>query len=149
MRRGSGPTGREGKVCQSAHFRPSWYDTIVGVGTALLYVVVMVLVAAVIFLLASLVFGRGEELEPLPPGVSPTRLPASDITGGDVEGVRFQLVFRGYKMAEVDWALKRAAAELDRLRDRIAELEAADAARPEQAVTAPSEQPSAPAGDEP
>ena len=44
---------------------------------ALLYLIVMVAVAAVVFLLAALVFGRGEELAPLPPGASPTRLPSS------------------------------------------------------------------------
>src|SRR2546430_102524 len=34
----------------------------------------MVLVAAVVFLLASILFGRGEELPALPQGASPTRL---------------------------------------------------------------------------
>lgn len=92
-------------------------------GTALIYLVVMLLVAAVVFLLASMVFGRGEELEPLPPGFSPTRLPASDITSADVERVRFQLVLRGYKMSEVDWVVQRLGAELDSLRERVAELE--------------------------
>ncbi|SFQ19308.1 DivIVA domain-containing protein [Amycolatopsis arida] len=92
--------------------------------TALIYLVVMVLVAAVVFLLASLVFGRGEELAPLAPGSSPTRLPAEGITGEDVTAVRFQLVLRGYKMSEVDWVLARLAGEIDGLRARIAELEA-------------------------
>ena len=93
------------------------------VGEALIYLVVMVLVAAVIFLLASAVFGRGEELAPLPPGASPTRLPAGDVTGDDVRGLRFQQVLRGYKMSEVDWVLERLSTEVDRLRDRVAELE--------------------------
>lgn len=95
--------------------------------TALVYLLVMLLVAGVVFLLASLVFGRGEELEPLPPGVSPTRLPARDIHGDDVTQVRFQLVLRGYKMSEVDWVVQRLGAELDELRARIAELEGEDA----------------------
>ncbi|MGH3539499.1 MAG: DivIVA domain-containing protein, partial [Pseudonocardiaceae bacterium] len=34
------------------------------------------------------------------------------------------LVLRGYRMSEVDWALRRTAAELDALRARVAELEA-------------------------
>ncbi|MGH3431921.1 MAG: DivIVA domain-containing protein [Thermocrispum sp.] len=97
-------------------------------GTALVYLVVMLLVAAVVFLLASTVFGRGEELEPLPPGVSPTRLPERDITGADVAQVRFQPVLRGYKMADVDWVLQRVGAELDELRTRLAELEPLEAA---------------------
>ncbi|MPZ79504.1 MAG: DivIVA domain-containing protein [Actinophytocola sp.] len=92
--------------------------------TALIYLVVMVLVAAVVFLLASVVFGRGEELPALPPGASPTRLPASGITAEDVRDVRFQLVVRGYKMSEVDWVLRRVGGELDQLRTEVAELRA-------------------------
>ncbi|WP_103353195.1 DivIVA domain-containing protein [Amycolatopsis sp. CA-128772] len=91
--------------------------------TALIYLVVMLLVAAVVFLLAAVVFGRGEELAPLPPGSSPTRLPAEDITGDDLADVRFQLVFRGYKMSEVDWVVRRLGVEIDGLRARVAELE--------------------------
>lgn len=87
------------------------------------YLVVMVFVAAVVFLLASVLFGRGEELPPLPPGASPTRLPASGVTSDDLRNVRFQLVLRGYKMSEVDWVLQRLGDEVDGLRSRIAELE--------------------------
>lgn len=90
--------------------------------TALIYLVVMVLVAAVVFLLASVVFGRGEELPALPPGASPTRLPSSGITAEDVRDVRFQLVVRGYKMSEVDWVLRRVAGELDDLRAEVTDL---------------------------
>ncbi len=92
-------------------------------GTALIYLVVMILVAAVIYLLASAVFGRGEELAPLPPGASPTRLPAGEVTGADIRTVRFQPVLRGYKMSEVDWVMARLSAELDGLRERLAEIE--------------------------
>jgi DivIVA domain-containing protein len=95
------------------------------VTTALIYLVVMVLVAAVVFLLVSVVFGRGEELAALPPGASPTRLPESNVTGDDLRKVRFQLVVRGYKMSEVDWVLQRVGDELDELRAKVAELEAA------------------------
>jgi DivIVA domain-containing protein len=94
------------------------------VTTALFYLVVMVFVAAVVFLLASVLFGRGEELPPLPPGASPTRLPASDVTAEDLRAVRFQMVLRGYKMSEVDWVLERLGTELDELRGRVADLEA-------------------------
>lgn len=94
--------------------------------TALIYLIVMLLVAAVVFLLAAVVFGRGEELAPLAPGSSPTRLPADDITGSDVSEARFQLVLRGYKMSEVDWVMARLGAEIDSLRARVAELETRD-----------------------
>lgn len=93
------------------------------VGTALIYLLVMLLVAAVVFLIASMVFGRGEELEPLPPGASPTRLPAAEITSSDIAQVRFQLVLRGYRMSEVDWVMQRLGTEVDQLRARVATLE--------------------------
>jgi DivIVA domain-containing protein len=92
------------------------------VTTALIYLVVMMLVAAVVFLLASVVFGRGEELPALPPGASPTRLPSSGVTGEDIRSVRFQLVLRGYKMSEVDWVLRRLGGELEELRAEVDEL---------------------------
>src|SRR5699024_3834855 len=92
--------------------------------TALFYLVVMLLVAAVVFLLAVAVFGRGEELAPLAPNSSPTRLPAEEISGDDVRETKFQLVLRGYKMSEVDWVLARLATEIDELRGRVADLEA-------------------------
>lgn len=91
--------------------------------TVLIYLLVMVAVGTVIYLLAALVFGRGEELAPLAPGATPTTLPPSAITGDDVRALRFQQVVRGYRMSEVDWALRRLASELDAVRDRVAELE--------------------------
>jgi DivIVA domain-containing protein len=107
-------------------------DTIARVTTALIYLVVMILVAAVVFLLAAVVFGRGEELPALPPGASPTRLPSSGITADDLRAVRFQLVLRGYKMSEVDWVLRRVGGELEELRAEVAELrERLAAAEPE------------------
>lgn len=100
-------------------------------GTALIYLLVVVAVAAAVFGLASAVFGRGEEMAPLAPGATPTRLPVGDVDGDDVRALRFQQVVRGYKMAEVDWVLDRLATDLDRitaerddLQARVVELEA-------------------------
>src|SRR5690349_1644138 len=84
------------------------------VGTALIYLLVVAAVAAAVFGLSALVFGRGEELAPLPPGATPTRLPAGEVRGRDVRDLRFQQAVRGYRMDEVDWALGRLADELDR-----------------------------------
>lgn len=92
-------------------------------GTALIYLLVMIAVAALVFFGAALIFGRGEELGPLPPGATPTRLPVADVAGDDVRAVRFQQVLRGYRMSEVDWVLERLALELDALRTRVRELE--------------------------
>ncbi|MGW5094931.1 DivIVA domain-containing protein [Streptomyces nodosus] len=43
----------------------------------------------------------------------------------DVDALRFPLVLRGYRMADVDDALGRLGAELDERDSRIADLEAA------------------------
>ena len=103
-----------------------------GMGTALIYLVVLLFVAAVFFVGASAVFGRGEELAPIPPGTTPTWLPDQELGADHLRSVRFQQAVRGYKMAEVDWVLDRLAGELDRkaeesdgLRCRIVELESA------------------------
>lgn len=91
--------------------------------SALIYLLVVLAVAAVVFLLASVLFGRGEELEALPPGMTPTRLPPTEVTAENVRELRFQQVFRGYKASEVDWALNRLAGELDDLNGQIVVLE--------------------------
>ncbi|MEE6175770.1 DivIVA domain-containing protein [Mycobacterium sp. 050134] len=93
----------------------------------LLYLVVLVLVGIVLFGAASLLFGRGEQLPPLPRGTTATVLPAFGVTGADVDAVKFTQVFRGYKTSEVDWVLDRLARELEALRGQLAQAEAARA----------------------
>jgi DivIVA domain-containing protein len=123
------------------------------VGTALIYLVVVAAVAAALFGVAAAVFGRGEELAPLAPGATPTRLPVGDIEGTDVRELLFPQAVRGYRMAEVDWVLDRLAGELDRvaherdeLRARLAELEPEPAPGPDTpSATSP---PTAPEGDD-
>jgi DivIVA domain-containing protein len=88
--------------------------------TALIYLVVMALVAATLFFAASAAFGRAEDYPALPPGTTPTRLPADAITGDDVQSLCFQQSLRGYKASEVDWALRRLAGEIDTLRAQLA-----------------------------
>jgi DivIVA domain-containing protein len=88
----------------------------------LLYLVVLILIAVVLFGVASVVFGRGEQLPPLPRSTTATVLPASGVTGTDVEAVKFTQVMRGYKTSEVDWVLDRLGAELDSLRGELAAL---------------------------
>jgi len=86
----------------------------------LLYLAVLVLVSAVLFAIASLLFGRGEPLPPLPRSTTATMLPVSGVTGQDVADVKFTQVLRGYKTSEVDWVLDRLGAELDELRAELA-----------------------------
>lgn len=90
----------------------------------LLYLVVLTLVAVVLFGVASLLFGRGEQLPPLPRATTATVLPAYGVTAADVEVVKFTQVLRGYKTSEVDWVLDRLARELETLRGQVAALQA-------------------------
>lgn len=94
----------------------------------LMYLVVLILVATVLFGIASFLFGRGEQLPPLPRATTATVLPASGVTGEDVDAVKFTQVLRGYKTSEVDWVLDRLGAELDLLRGQLAEARAAQGA---------------------
>jgi DivIVA domain-containing protein len=91
----------------------------------LLYLVVLVLVAVVLFGLGSALFGRGESLPPLPRATTATVLPASGVTGADVDAIKFTQTVRGYKTSEVDWVLDRLSQELDLLRGQLAAVRAA------------------------
>jgi DivIVA domain-containing protein len=101
------------------------------VALVLLYLVVLVLVAIVLFGAASLLFGRGEQLPPLPRGTTATVLPAYGVTGADVDAVKFTQVLRGYKTSEVDWVLDRLARELEALRGQLAAVHASPVAQNE------------------
>lgn len=90
----------------------------------LLYLVVLILVAIVLFGVASMLYGRGEQLPPLPRATTATVLPASGVTGADVDAVKFSQVLRGYKTSEVDWVLDRLGRELDQLRGQLASVQA-------------------------
>ena len=90
----------------------------------LLYLVVLILVAVVLFGVGSVLFGRGEVLPPLPSATTATVLPASGVTGADVDAVKFTQALRGYKTSEVDWVLDRLGQELDPLRGQLAAVQA-------------------------
>ena len=91
----------------------------------LLYLVVLTLVAVLLFGVASVLFGRGETLPPLPRATTATMLPVSGVTRVDVDAVKFSQVLRGYNTGEVDWVLDRLGAELDQLRGELAAAQAA------------------------
>jgi DivIVA domain-containing protein len=90
----------------------------------LLYLLVLVLVAAVLFVVGSIVFGRGEPLPPLPRGTTATVLPASGVTRADIDAVKFAQTLRGYKTSEVDWVLDRLGQEIESLRGQLSALRA-------------------------
>ena len=91
------------------------------------YVLAGILVIAVVALLA---VGRLGELPETVPDRAPLALPEDRAMGReDVDGVRFAVGLRGYRMDEVDDVLDRLAAEVDQRDARISELEARLAAR--------------------
>lgn len=96
------------------------HGTIDTVMTVVQYLVIAAVIGAVVFAVAALVFGRGEQMAPLPARVSPLELPATDLRGDHVRDMRFGLALRGYRMSDVDWALERLADEIDELRGRLA-----------------------------
>ncbi len=90
--------------------------------TVLQYLVIAAVIGLVIFGIAVVIFGRGEQMAPLSPRASPTELPDEGMTGDDVRSMRFAMALRGYRMSDVDWALERMADELDRLKSQVTAL---------------------------
>jgi DivIVA domain-containing protein len=99
----------------------------------------MLLRVALVFLLAALVViaagtmlavGRFGELPATVPDRAPLALPDDRQLGrADVDGVRFAVGLRGYRMDEVDDVLDRLAAEVTQRDARISDLEGRLAAR--------------------
>jgi DivIVA domain-containing protein len=92
------------------------------VTTVLFYLVIAAVIGLVVFFLAVLVFGRGEQMAPLDPRTSPAELPDHDIDSEDVRKIRFALALRGYRMSDVDWTLERLGQQIDELRLENAHL---------------------------
>ncbi|MFD5653713.1 DivIVA domain-containing protein [Streptomyces sp. NPDC127039] len=89
----------------------------------------LVIALAVVVAAVTLAVVGGGESGPLP-DAAPERVrdalpPDRPVGRGDVERLRFPLVVRGYRMAEVDDALGRLGAELAEREARIADLESA------------------------
>jgi len=90
----------------------------------LLYLLVLILVGAVLFVVASALFGRGEPLPPLSRATTATVLPASGVSKADIDAVKFTQTLRGYKTSEVDWVLDRLGQEIDLLRGQLSAVRA-------------------------
>jgi DivIVA domain-containing protein len=116
-----------------------------GVTQFLLVLAVALTLAAIVFGIAVLVTGDDAGLRPAEPDGRAVPLPAErPLTETDLHGARFDTGLRGYRMAQVDAALRRAAydigykdelitvlqSEVDALReDRIPDAEALRRAR--------------------
>ena len=89
----------------------------------LLSAVGVVVVAALLFLGASLLMGRGETQPPAEPDRSPVELPVDrPVDGDDVRALRMSVAVRGYRMTEVDWLLDQLAQTIDERDVEIARL---------------------------
>jgi len=88
--------------------------------------VLLLVVLAVIGGIAVVATGRWGGL----PDAEPERSPRGELAPDDevdrpaVDGLRFSLALRGYRMDEVDDVLDRLVGELERRGERISELEA-------------------------
>lgn len=84
----------------------------------------LVVVTTVVFVVAAVVLGAGGSLPDSyqdRPDLSWT--PDRPLTVEDIDRVRFPVVFRGYRMSEVDYTLDRLSAELSARDARIMDLE--------------------------
>lgn len=80
----------------------------------LISVLVAVVLAAVLFAGAAYTLGRTPGMSDPQPDMTPTALPDDrPATGTDVHGLRFDVVVRGYRMAQVDETLARLAYDID------------------------------------
>lgn len=87
-------------------------------------ILLLLAVLAVLAAIAVVAAGRGGLMSAPSPDRSPCgELPVDDVDRAAVEGLRFTLVFRGYRMDEVDGVLDRLVGELETRDRRIAELE--------------------------
>ncbi|TDB77544.1 DivIVA domain-containing protein [Micromonospora sp. KC723] len=98
-------------------------------GQVLLVLVIALTVAAVVFGVTVLVSGRDPGLVPAEPDGEAVPLPAGrPLRESDVGEVRFDTALRGYRMAQVDQAMRRAAYDIGYKAELIGVLEAEVAA---------------------
>ncbi|WP_236648430.1 DivIVA domain-containing protein, partial [Micromonospora sicca] len=94
-------------------------------GEVLLLLVVALTVAAVVFGVTVLVSGRDPGLAPAEPDGRAVPLPgARPLHESDIAEVRFDTALRGYRMAQVDQAMRRAAYDIGYKSELIGVLEA-------------------------
>lgn len=93
---------------------------------ALLFILLGALVVgAIVFGVAALVTGADQGLEPTDRNVSAVPLPSNrPLVESDFGALRFDTGLRGYRMAQVDAALRRAAYDIGYKEELIAVLEA-------------------------
>jgi DivIVA domain-containing protein len=94
-------------------------------GQLLLFIVVALVVAAIVFGMTVMMGGGDSGLTPVEPDGSAVPLPGDRPLGeDDVVRTRFDTAWRGYRMAQVDQALQRAAYDIGYKGELIGVLEA-------------------------
>ncbi|HEX7745541.1 MAG TPA: DivIVA domain-containing protein [Micromonosporaceae bacterium] len=98
-------------------------------GQLLLFLVIGVTAGAIVFGVAALVTGNAPGLAATEPDGRAVPLPTNrPLTESDLDHVRFDTSLRGYRMAQVDQALRRAAYDIGYKDELIGVLEAEIAA---------------------
>src|SRR5689334_23004973 len=98
-------------------------------GQLLLFIVVALVVAAIVFGVTVMMSGGDSGLTPVEPDGSAVPLPSDRPLGeDDIVHTRFDTAWRGYRMAQVDQALQRAAYDIGYKGELIGVLEAEVAA---------------------
>ncbi|MFC6563064.1 DivIVA domain-containing protein, partial [Actinoplanes utahensis] len=94
-------------------------------GQLLLFIVVALVVATIVFGVTVLLSGGDSGLTPVEPDGRAVPLPSDRPLGeDDISRTKFDTVFRGYRMAQVDQALQRAAYDIGYKGELISVLEA-------------------------
>jgi DivIVA domain-containing protein len=98
-------------------------------GTVLLVLVIVLVVAALVFGVASMLTGDDPGLSPVDPDGRALPLPNNrSLAENDLKTVRFDVTIRGYRMSQVDRVLRRTAYDVGYKDEMIAVLEAEVAA---------------------
>jgi len=98
-------------------------------GTVLLVLVIVLVVAALVFGVASMLTGDDPGLSPVDPDGRALPLPNNrSLAEHDLKTVRFDVTIRGYRMSQVDRVLRRTAYDVGYKDEMIAVLEAEVAA---------------------
>jgi DivIVA domain-containing protein len=94
-------------------------------GQLLLFIVVALVVAAIVFGVTVMVGGGDSGLTPVEPDGKAVPLPSDrPLAEDDILGTKFDTALRGYRMSQVDQALQRAAYDIGYKGELIGVLEA-------------------------
>ncbi|GAA2654439.1 hypothetical protein Adu01nite_09610 [Paractinoplanes durhamensis] len=103
----------------------SGHANIVRMGQLLLFIVVALVVAAIVFGVTVMMSGGDSGLTPVEPDGRAVPLPTDRPLGEeDISGTKFDTTWRGYRMSQVDQALQRAAYDIGYKGELISVLEA-------------------------